>query len=335
MVAGFMRHYVAIAHRWNNLNDHFYIVGIGSDPIQLRSLAEKEVQDRGGKYGVGIYTDDNQLVDYVSTKLMDDEAELPSENPRIEAGQRIGFQVMEAVRSGRVHLHVPGESVLKPTNVDVPDWLRAETEHATRYAEMSALTRKLVKIDVPERDEELHQHVLDALAEFWAMIRASYEEIKPDPYCRELDAGSEHRLIEEAVRAVSNWKEQNTSKDPEEFVSLRMKQWASRSLDEMEGRPQMYAHSYLEFELVYGTHLEYACWPPAPDVEEEGARPVSKGSVPHSIPIVASALHDLRQELGERFSGPLPVSAHVESWDEMVSIMKRWRVKAEERTHGS
>lgn len=63
-----MRTYVVIAYRWNNDENHSYLVGAVPDKKTAIDIAEKEADDRGGKYGVRVYECNYSIYKYPKTK---------------------------------------------------------------------------------------------------------------------------------------------------------------------------------------------------------------------------------------------------------------------------
>lgn len=47
--------YIVIAYRWNQYNNHSYLVGCNKKKQKAIEIAEKEVNYRGGKYSCWVY----------------------------------------------------------------------------------------------------------------------------------------------------------------------------------------------------------------------------------------------------------------------------------------
>lgn len=50
--------YVIIAYRWNNQENHSYLVGCNTKKSKAIEMAEKEADYRGGKYSCWVYETD-------------------------------------------------------------------------------------------------------------------------------------------------------------------------------------------------------------------------------------------------------------------------------------
>lgn len=138
-----MTTYVAMAYRWGWLNCHHYLVAVGTDLSCVTQRAQAECDNRGGKYGVEVLgvpaegsasplTPENVKTFRAAYFPSLHGESAPFDNPRIRIFQRLGQQVFHAVEGGRVLLPSPdeetpgGSRILKPQEVSVPDWVRAE-----------------------------------------------------------------------------------------------------------------------------------------------------------------------------------------------------------------
>ena len=50
--------YVVMAYRWNNQENHSYLVGCNTKKAKAIEIAEKEADYRGGKYSCWVYETD-------------------------------------------------------------------------------------------------------------------------------------------------------------------------------------------------------------------------------------------------------------------------------------
>lgn len=62
-----MNAYVAIAYRWGWVNNHHHIVRCTTDLQSAQDAADAEAQHRGGKYGVAVYDNDQNLIHYATS----------------------------------------------------------------------------------------------------------------------------------------------------------------------------------------------------------------------------------------------------------------------------
>jgi hypothetical protein len=66
-----MKHnYLSVAYRFGQTNNHWYVVYLGDDQAKAMALAEDEVAERGGKYGVATFKVPDTHVPEVSYKTM-------------------------------------------------------------------------------------------------------------------------------------------------------------------------------------------------------------------------------------------------------------------------
>jgi hypothetical protein len=124
--------FVVVAHRWGWTNNSWYFVGGCTCRKDAVDMARLEADDRGGKYGVAVYRlacDENagSVLEAYFPSLYNEER--PTRNPRLDIFQRLGLKVFFAVETGKADLpDKDNASVLRPTSVEVPAWLREEKE---------------------------------------------------------------------------------------------------------------------------------------------------------------------------------------------------------------
>jgi hypothetical protein len=110
-----------------------------------------EADDRCGKYGVAVYRlacDENvgSVLEAYFPSLYNEER--PIRNPRLDIFQRLGSKVFFAVETGKADLpDKDNNSVLHPTSVVVPTWLREEKERIESEEHKMQLSIGKTKLD--------------------------------------------------------------------------------------------------------------------------------------------------------------------------------------------
>lgn len=137
--------YLVTAYRWGYLNGHQYYVYCGLDKDKAVELADKEADDRGGKYGCAVWEFNAEGEDYVLVHHAPSTYRevRPIHNDRLDMFERLGHVLYNFSR-GNVSLPDPNSPVkgaMKPVKVDPPQWVIDEVKRAEEFAEGMAKAR--------------------------------------------------------------------------------------------------------------------------------------------------------------------------------------------------
>lgn len=105
--------YVVVAYRWGWTNNSFYFVWGGTDEDEAIAAAEKECEDRGGKYGVTVFRlsgDVEEVVQHCPSSYGEKE---PYINQRIELFDKIGQRVVSTLEDGLLSVDLSPDSLSK------------------------------------------------------------------------------------------------------------------------------------------------------------------------------------------------------------------------------
>lgn len=141
-----MSAYVVMAHRWGNTNDGSFPVHAGTDKDEALEVAEDYPSYRGGKYGCEViefdggedrYHRPNQKrVAYFPSMVGEKEPETDWLKYQLE---HLGHVMWTAQRDKQVWLPERDEElgieVLKPHDIDPPQWLIDEVTRAMKWVD--------------------------------------------------------------------------------------------------------------------------------------------------------------------------------------------------------
>lgn len=131
------RIYHVVAYRWGWTNSSQYTVYVGPSLRTARRRADRERDDRGGKYGVAVYRWPGQkLVHYAPS----DKERRPHHNYRIDMFQSLGHDFAD-LAEGRRWVSKPGHpGLLQLESVEPHPWaaqrLREREEFAQKMQEL-------------------------------------------------------------------------------------------------------------------------------------------------------------------------------------------------------
>jgi hypothetical protein len=154
--------YVAIAYRWGDSNGHWYIAAAGPERSAVEAAAEKECDDRGGKYGIAVYEEpSSERLAYFPSSFGEPS---PTFNHRIGLIAALGHDALSAAEEGKAWLPAPNRNgrlrTLTCQDVDVPQWLRDRLDHHRRVERAWADAKE--RHGTPLRDDPPREAALEA-----------------------------------------------------------------------------------------------------------------------------------------------------------------------------